>query len=61
MLAFRLFISRKSTPKIMMSDNASTYIAAANILKTHCTEYGITWKFILQRAPWYGGLGERLI
>jgi hypothetical protein len=63
MLAFRRFISRKSTPTVMMSDNALTYTAAAKLLKDPSTlsEHDITWKFIPQHAPWYGGWWERLI
>ncbi|XP_053406421.1 uncharacterized protein LOC128559227 [Mercenaria mercenaria] len=61
-LALRRFCSRKSTPKIMMSDNALTYVATAAILKEEVlNSIGITWKFIPQHAPWYGGWWERLI
>jgi hypothetical protein len=61
-LALRRFMSRKSTPSVIMSDNALTYIATAKILKEEVlTQHGITWKFIPQHAPWYGGLRERLI
>ena len=68
--AFRRFSSRKSLPKILISDNASTYMAAAEELlslfqSTLLTETlnskGVTWKFIPKRAPWYGGFWERLI
>ena len=33
MLAFRKFVSRRSVPKRMISDNASTYLSAANELR----------------------------
>lgn len=68
--AFRRFCSRKSTPRIMISDNATTYNAAADILKRlfksseikeALSTDGIDWKFIPKRAPWYGGWWERLI
>ena len=70
LLAFRRFVSRKSLPHIMMSDNASTYLSAAEELKemfsseelqTSLGRCGVTWKFIPKRAPWYGGYWERLI
>jgi len=53
-----------------VSDNASTYLAAADELKQllqskHLTEElgrkGVQWQFIPKRAPWYGGWWERLI
>ncbi len=68
--AFRRFASRKSLPTKMISDNASTYLSAANELKQlfespHLKEEfanrGVEWEFIPKRAPWYGGFWERLI
>ena len=70
MLAFRRFSSRRSTPRTMISDNASTYLAAADELRQlfqspslkEALEYrGVSWKFIPKRAPWYGGFWERLV
>ena len=70
MLAFRKFTSRRSTPTTMISDNASTYLAAAEeltslfqspSLKTALEHHGVTWKFIPKRAPWHGGFWERLV
>ncbi|XP_071138915.1 uncharacterized protein [Mytilus edulis] len=69
-LAFRRFTSRKSLPKIMMSDNCTTYTAAAKeiemltkstTIQEQLNIYGTQWKFIPKRAPWYGGWWERLI
>jgi len=68
--AFRRFSSRKSLPKLLVSDNASTFMAAADDLRKLFTsrtmheglgKQGIEWKFIPCRAPWYGGYWERLI
>ena len=70
LLAFRRYTSRRSMPKIVVSDNASTYLAAADELQQllqseHLTEVmgrrGVLWNFIPKRAPWYGGWWERLI
>ena len=68
--AFRRFSSRKSLPKVMLSDNASTYLAAVDELNElfSCktllevlSRKGVTWKFIPKRAPWFGGFWERLV
>ena len=67
--AFR-FSSRKSLPKLMLSDNATTYTAAAvhlrrlfdsQYLKQSLSHKGTEWKFISRHAPCYGGWWERLI
>ena len=68
--AFRRFASRKSLPRKMVSDNGSTYLSVAEVLKrlfqsTSLKEAfhrrGVEWHFIPKRAPWYGGFWERLI
>lgn len=70
MLAFRRFTSRKSLPRIMVSDNATTFNAASNHIRQLCqstnvretlSNHGTQWQFIPKRAPWYGGWWERLI
>ena len=70
MLAFRKFVGRRSLPRTMMSDNASTYLAAADELqqllnstplKQALEGQGVTWQFIPKRAPWHGGFWERLV
>ena len=68
--AFRRFASRRFLPLYMISDNASIYIASAETLnqlfqspslKESFSRQGVDWKFIPQRAPWYGGFWERLV
>eukprot|EP00794_Sanderia_malayensis_P021467 gene21467-biopygen1183 len=68
--AFRRFTSRRGLPHLMISDNAKTYKAAAKEIKKlkrspRLSEYlennQITWKFIIELAPWQGGMWERLI
>ena len=70
LLAFRRFCSRKSLPRKMISDNASTYLSAAeeiskifasDTLKEALESKNISWSFIPKRAPWYGGFWERII
>jgi len=54
----------------MVSDNASTYLSAAEelnrlfqsvSLKETLGRHGVTWQFISKCAPWFGGFWERLI
>ena len=68
--AFRRFVSRRSLPATMISDNASTYLSAASeieqlmnstMVQDTLRNRGTTWKFIPKRAPWYGGFWEHLI
>ncbi|XP_052799407.1 uncharacterized protein LOC128231022 [Mya arenaria] len=70
LLAFRRFVSRRSLPRMMISDNVTTYQAAANQIRRLCSsqclqtaiaQQGTQWQFISKRAPWYGGRWERLI
>ena len=72
--AFRRFISRRGVPECIISDNAKTFKAGAQELQTIKTQilgtgssqqflahHNITWKFLTERAPWWGGFYERLI
>ena len=60
-LAFRTFAAQKSLPKLMMSDNSTTYLAAAEELKKLFESpeseilhrQNIGWQFIPKRAPWF--------
>ena len=68
--AFRRFVARRSYPKLIISDNATTFIAANKTLQNICMSpevqryfegHNMEWKFITKRAPWTGGFYERLI
>ncbi|GBN10484.1 hypothetical protein AVEN_32936-1 [Araneus ventricosus] len=73
LLALRRFLSRRGNCKVIYSDNARTFKAAqrelayfTNILKdskfqNFVADNGIHWKFIVERAPWWGGFYERLV
>ena len=70
MQAFRRFSSRKSLPRVIISDNATTFMSAADDLKAlfkshtireNLNNQGVEWRFIPRRVPWYGGYWERLI
>ena len=67
MLAFRRFVCRRSLPELIISDNATTYEAAADELEklfsseevhTALGIRGTTWKFIPKKAPWFGAFWE---
>ena len=67
MLAFRKFTSRRSTPRTVISDNASTYLTAAEELtrlfqstplKTALEHHGVTWKFIPNKLLGTGAFGR---
>ena len=68
--AFRRFAGRRSLPKMLLSDNGSTFQAAAaelthlsssDELSERLAHKGVEWRFIPKRAPWFGGFWERLI
>jgi len=68
--ALRRFSNRRSTPAIIISDNATNFESSAETIKrlmsspevtNFCSDRGIKWKFITKRAPWHGGFWERLI
>ena len=72
--AFRRFISRRGTPECMISDNAKTFKASSSSIlvsvdqlyasaptSSFLADRGITWRFIVERAPWWGGFYERLV
>ena len=55
---------------MMISDKGTTFIGAANQIKnlfaserihTELSRRGTEWRFIIKRAPWYGGWWKRLI
>ncbi|GFW83743.1 integrase catalytic domain-containing protein [Trichonephila clavipes] len=73
LLALRRFLARRGNCKVIYSDNARTFKAAeseladfANILKdsefqNFVADKGIHWKFIVERAPSWGGFYKHLV
>ena len=68
--AFRRFCGRRSFPQVMLSDNATTFVAASSSLKeiaehqiiqNHLKTIKCEWRFIPVKAPWFGAIWERLI
>ena len=52
---FRRFVGRRGLPKRMVSDNGKTFKVAAKTLQD------VRWTFNVPKAPWWGGVFERLI
>ena len=68
--ALKRFAARRGLPRQMLSDNAKTFKATAKTLKTifdsqdvkdYLSGVGIKWKFNLEKAPWWGGVFERMV
>ena len=64
------FITRKTRPRRIVSDNATTFVATAKWIKLirkserlhdYLASQDIHWTFNLAKSPWWGGLYERLI
>ena len=70
LVSLKGLIARRGRPCTIYSDNGSTFIGAApwskqvqndEKLNDFLARHQITWKFNLSRAPWWGGLFERMI
>ena len=46
-------------PRLLVSDNFKSF-RSLNV-KIFCCKQGISWKFILERSPWWGRFYERSI
>ena len=64
------FTARRGLPRRIVSDNAKTFKAAAKAieamlnhpdLKGHLLNLKVEWNFNLEKAPWWGGLFERVV
>ena len=64
MLSFHRFTSRRGLPVTLLSDNARTFksdskdivkISRAKEVTHYVANNGVTWKFIVERAAWWGG------
>ena len=70
LLRLRRFIGRRGLPKLVVSDKAKTFQASEKTLvslfkledvQEHLSSKGIRWQFNLAKAPWWGGVFERLV
>ena len=55
--AYHRFSARRGKPLSLLSDNAKNFKGAAKILAVE----GVAWRFIVERAPWWGGFWERMV
>lgn len=55
-MALRRFFALRGTPALIYSDNARTFHALLGHLPP-----GVTWKYIPEAAPWWGGFWERMV
>jgi len=70
LMAFRRFAGRRGLPTTLLFDNAKTFRSSAREIRTICsspevyqylTDQRTSWKFIVPRAPWWGGFWERMV
>lgn len=70
LMAFRQFTSRRGLPSTLISDNGKTFKSALkDIVKIprakevlhYMVNNGVTWKFIVEKAAWWGGIWECLV
>ena len=55
--SFKRFTARRGTPVQVISDNANTFVSAAQCL----TDLKVRWSFNLKKAPWWGGFFKRMV
>ena len=70
MTTLKRFIARRGRPSKIYSDNGSTFIGAARLIRQmmkdevfhdYLANHKIHWQFNLSRAPWWGGQFERMV
>ena len=70
LLCFHGFVARFSLPDKLVSDNGINFVATKkflasfqedNFVKEYLHNHCISWYFISPRAPWQGGVHERMI
>ena len=66
----RKFAARRGMPDLIVSDNAKTFKASERAItrlfnepkvKAELQNKRVTWRFNLERAPWWGGFFERMV
>ncbi len=64
------FVAKRGLPRRVVSDNAQTFKGAAKMVQAmlsqqgiqqYLSDHGIRWTFNVEKAPWSGGIFERMI
>ena len=64
------FAARRGLPRKFISDNGKTFKAAAKrikavfsqeVVQTYLSGLGVEWTFNIEKAPWWGGVFERMV
>ena len=67
---FKRFVARRGFPRKILSDNGKTFEAASRTIcevlehpdvQAYMSGHGIEWQFNLPKAPWRGGVFERMV
>lgn len=53
------FIYRRGVPHLVISDNGKTF--KGSDFKAFLSQHGISWRFNVPRAPWWGGFFEQMV
>ena len=70
LLCFRRFVGRRGLSVTLVTDNAKTFqssskemlkIARSREVNDYLNTRKVSWKFIVERAPWWGEFYERLV
>ena len=56
---FKRVIAKRGCPSTVISDNGKTFISEDT--QTFVSNHFINWKFNVKKAPWLGGMWERLV
>ena len=70
LMCLKRFVARRGIPRRMISDNGRTFKGAAKVLfsmqkqpevRQYLLGNQIQWTFNVERAPWWGGIFERMV
>ena len=68
--SLKRFAARRGLPRMFLSDNGKTFKSAAKTIRAvvksrevqdHQSGLGVKWKFNVEKAPWWGGIFERMV